>query len=98
MTYSRGPWTYEPATEMECATVANADRIIARVHREGAPPTKETIARVNANALLIAAAPDLLAACEQAQEVLSAWDRSTVAAQALDAVSAAIAKAKGGAA
>jgi hypothetical protein len=65
---------------------------IAKIHGDPRSARENT-----ANANLIAAAPDLLAACEMGLREFSTTDIFSENAEALDMMHAAIAKAKGGA-
>lgn len=84
-THTPGPWEVLAGPEWGGFTVGG-QRIVATMREWGFPGEAE------ANARLIAAAPDLLAALESAEDVLSETDTHL---STLHKVRAAIAKAKG---
>ena len=96
--HTPGPWRVVPGKEfqVERATAAY-DRQIAHVYGPDADSVEQGIKAAAANAYLIAAAPDMLAALRQAGVALAAIRGEQFRApqmSALDAVRAAIAKAE----
>lgn len=97
--HTAGPWISTPgdryvreeATGATIARVCEDDGHVDPIHAEPMP--------VRANARLISAAPDLLAACEEVSTYLSAYAQQTATVKhCLARIEAAIAKATGGAA
>jgi hypothetical protein len=103
MKHTPGPWVLERmrlpprARDRRCGFVVNGpdltDDLPVRVCDLRAPRGMDGFGEAEANAHLIAAAPELLAACEAA---LNAMIYHGVAFAERDTVLAAIAKAKGG--
>ncbi|CAB3858572.1 hypothetical protein LMG26854_03347 [Achromobacter aegrifaciens] len=89
--HTPGPWHRDTASGFGCDVRANNGRKVAATWgvNNGDPHRPEYRAECDANAHLISAAPELLAAIEG---VLRVADRATVE---FDAARAAIAKAKG---
>lgn len=87
--HTPGPWSYWPG-------VAYAQGVVTRDRTAGhvaVPVEMPEDGVMIANAHLIAAAPDLLAACERIHQEL--LDGELPSAEALDMIEAAIAKARG---
>lgn len=84
-----GSWQYEPSGDSD-GFYAGIDHFVM----EGAEEI--TCAPNQAYALLIAAAPDLLAACEDTLRAIGHWDTGNVTlATVIDALRAAVSKARG---
>lgn len=104
MSHTPGPWLTDienPVTDIKATgfleVLDDANGTLAFVNCESMPPSKEDFA----NARLIAAAPELLAAVEDLLDVLdmetdAQKEVSEQTQEVLDAAYAAIAKAKGG--
>lgn len=84
-----GPWSIKAEFENECV-VFGGDRMICECYEDGEEQTDED----RANARLIAAAPDLLAACEAAWNCIAELSPTQARVETAQMLQAAIAKAK----
>ena len=89
--HTPGPWRAEPRDSGGLSIMAKSD-VVAQTNRYG-----PTLPCVEANARLIAAAPDLLAALKECEAYFRpmAEDGQYLAQQRIDRIRAAIAKAEG---
>ena len=99
--HTPGPWSFHWETEkQEWAIVVDKNsRVIANVNTETAPdifcaPANQKMPAV-ANAQVIAASPDLLAAAEAAELWIATLPHTQGEEEVIEALNAAIAKAKG---
>lgn len=88
MNHTPAPWRVQPSTRTDQHIIAGK-RWIATVSNHDFHPTEEENERTKANAHLIAAAPDLLAALMEAAEIIESTGLDASPARA------AIAKAQG---
>lgn len=93
--FTPGPWKVFGNVIRAIETIDGQDRRgeIVAMPMSGGDPDRRNLGNFEANARLIAAAPDLLAACERA---LSELDGDPHRYELVDAINAAISKAKGG--
>jgi hypothetical protein len=89
--HTPGPWAQDPTGDIGWWQIGTLDRPVATVDAGDFWP----IAEAQANARLIAAAPEMLAACRMVLEMAVAWQPLTPGDIA--EVKAAVAKAEGGA-
>lgn len=99
--HTPGPWRvlHESADPEWCAVVASGGRIVANVNAETGPdipPLVATKMPKEANACLIAAAPELLEAVERLEAGVRLWMSRGVTDEDMAFAKAAILKAKGG--
>ena len=72
-THTPGPWGVESEFQA-IVTACNGRLSVCEVHDHNATSETHTAAEAEANARLIAAAPDLLAACKEAVDQLRFYD------------------------
>lgn len=104
-THSPAPWTNRHFDDFGAIRIDANSQMMARVYPRTLDAygtvNDETITECEANARLIAAAPELLAACETAERALLAMrpfysdQQATPAAMALQQIRAAVAAAQG---
>jgi hypothetical protein len=87
--HTPGPWRVVDSWNDHMVEGQNGEEIIWQDGPHGTPTINE------ANARLIAAAPDLLAVLEELQESAAYWSEYDVPIGIVDRINAAIAKAKG---
>jgi hypothetical protein len=100
--HTPGPWSDEHLSQHERSTIIGGrlrliktDGVIVAFLPQWLDTPEET-SEARANARLIAAAPDLLAVCQELEESVEYWSEYDVPLGIADRIRAAIAKATGG--